>query len=333
MPELGPLYLIHGEDHGGVAARRTRLLTLAESRGHGVEVLQGEDAAPAGVAGALAAMTLALGRRVLIVDGVERWRGADVEKHLAGLLAQMPPETTLAMFGREEARAKAPEALVNAVKKANGSVGVQATVKGRALPKWVESEARTLGLELDGAAARMLIARVGERQQRLVRELEKIALASGGGRVGAEQIDALAAQSAERPAYELADALVAGDEQAAIRLYARLWGQGERVSGMIGLIARRASAALRVLSLLEQGASPAKIKQELAPMQGFLVDRLIAEVRRGDPARLREALGVLADLELRTHGGSQLPSARGGLDGLEEDTLALRAIAQIAAAA
>ncbi len=46
-------------------------------------MLEGESATPAGVADALAAMTLAIGRRVIIVEGVERWRQADVEKQLA----------------------------------------------------------------------------------------------------------------------------------------------------------------------------------------------------------------------------------------------------------
>jgi DNA polymerase-3 subunit delta len=280
---------------------------------------------------ALAAMTLALGRRVLVVDGVERWRGPEVEKQLAPLLAQMPPATTLAMFAREEARAKTPEALVKAIKEAGGSVREHATVKGRALPKWVEAEAKSLGLALDAAAARMLVARVGERQQRLLRELEKIALATGGGRVSAEQVDELAAQSAERPAYELADALIAGEAEAALRIFIRLWGQGERLSGLIGMIARRASSALRVAGLLQEDASPARIREELRPMAPWMVDRLISEVRRGDPARLRTAVGVLADLELRTHGGSQLPAGRDAMDGLGEDSLALRAIELIAA--
>ncbi len=332
MAELGPLYLIHGDDHGGVAGRRTRLLTLAAARGDSVEVLAGEDATPAGVAAALAAMTLAFGTRVIVVDGVERWRGADVEKHLLTAFAQLPPQTTLAMFAREEGRNKAPEALVKAVKSAGGSVGAQASVKGRALPKWLEAEAKGLGLALDPAAARTLIARVGERQQRLLRELEKIALATGGGRVSAEQIDELAASSSERHAYELADALVAGDGEAALRLYVRLWGQGERLSGLIGLIARRASAALHVASLLEQGAPPARIREELAPMQPWLVDRLVSDVRNSDPARLREALALLAELELRTHGGAQVPSERGALDGLQDDTLAVRALAELATA-
>src|ERR1700735_4095859 len=114
MAELKPAYLIHGDDHGAVAERRAGLRALAEG-GEGdassVELLEGE-------AGARAARTLAIGRRVILVEGVERWRQDEVEKHLAPAMSAMPPETTLALFAREEARAKEPAAVHEAVKRA-----------------------------------------------------------------------------------------------------------------------------------------------------------------------------------------------------------------------
>ena len=95
MADLKPVYLIHGDDHGAVAERRAGLRTLADSAqdgGTGAEILENDQATPAGVAAALAAMTLAVGRRVIIVEGAERWRQADIEKELAPALAQMPPQ-------------------------------------------------------------------------------------------------------------------------------------------------------------------------------------------------------------------------------------------------
>src|SRR6202007_3134900 len=75
MAELRAAYLIHGDDHGAIAERRARLRALVErEEGGSVEALEGERATPAGLAAELAAMTLAVGRRVILVDGVERWR-------------------------------------------------------------------------------------------------------------------------------------------------------------------------------------------------------------------------------------------------------------------
>ncbi len=123
-----------------------------------MELLDGDAATPAGVAAALAAMTLAVGQRVIIVEGVERWRQDDAEKHLEDALAQMPPDTTLAMFAREEARAKAPAALHTAVKRAGGQIVAQTSVKPWELPKWVREQATRLGISLDAAAAKALVA-------------------------------------------------------------------------------------------------------------------------------------------------------------------------------
>src|ERR1019366_7333755 len=196
MAELKPVYLIHGDDHGAVGERRAGLRALAEREdggAAGVEVLEGDLATPSGVAEALAAMTLAIGRRVIIVEGVERWRAAEVEQHLAPAIAQIPADTTLALFAREEGRAKAPAAVHEAVKRAGGQIVAQMTVKSWELGKWAREQAKRMGISLDTAAANALVAQVGGRQQRLLRELEKLVLEadSEGGtqRVGVDDIE------------------------------------------------------------------------------------------------------------------------------------------------
>ena len=333
-PELKPAYLIHGDDHGAVAERRAGLRALAEQGDGGVagaEVLEGEEASPAGAAAALAAMTLAVGRRVIIVEGAERWRQADVEAHLAPALAQMPPDTTLAVFAREEARAKAPAALHDAVKKAGGQIVAQMTVKPWELPKWVREQAGRLGLTLDAAAAKALVTQVGERQQRLLRELEKLALEGDGARaVGVEEVERRAAQSAEWRAYALADALVAGDTAAVSVTYLRLRQQGERLSGLTYLIASRLRESLAISLRLAAGESAAEIKRGLR-MPSRAADRLIADVSRAEPERFRRALATMARLELDSRGGALLVSERGPMANMGEDTIAQRAFEEICA--
>src|SRR5947209_1844486 len=214
VPTFKAAYLIHGDDHGRLAERRARLRRLAEQEAgaSGAEVFEGEEATPEAVAAALSAMTFATGRRFLIVDGVERWKDKEVSARLAPLLAAMPPETTVAFFAREEGRSKAPTALHEAVKAAGGDVSAEGAIKPWELPKWVREQARRLGLELDTAGAQALVAHVGDRQQRLLRELETLVLELGPGtKLGADEIEARAADSAERKIWTLADLLVAGD--------------------------------------------------------------------------------------------------------------------------
>lgn len=339
MAELKPAYLIHGDDHGAIAERRAGLRALAEGTGDAsatsVELLEGDRATPAGAADALAAMTLAIGRRVIVVEGVERWREADIERALAPAMASMPPDTTLALFAREEARAKAPPALHEAVGRAGGQVVAQMTVKPWELPKWAREQGARIGLTLDVAAAKALVAQVGERQQRLLRELEKLALEGAGERSEARQVDAheierRAAHSAEWRAYGLADALVGADARQATLVYMHLREQGERLSGLIYLMAQRLRDALAVAERLRAGESAATVKRGLR-MPARAAERFVADVASSDPERLRAALGALADLELDSRGGAVIASSRAPIAALSEDTLALRAIATIAA--
>ncbi|HWH12931.1 MAG TPA: DNA polymerase III subunit delta [Solirubrobacteraceae bacterium] len=323
MPSFKPAYLIYGNDHPRVGERRARLRGLADAQSDagGVEVIEGDAATPESVAAALCTMTFAVGRRFLIVDGVERWREADVTRHLAGVLADMPDETTVAFFAREDGRAKAPAALHAAVKRAGGDISEQATLKAWDLPKWAQAHARSLGLELDAAAARTLVLQVGERQQRLARELEKLAVCLGpGATLDAELVGELAAGGAERKLWVLGDAVVAGDGPAAARLFLRLRSQGERVESIAYWVTKRVREALTVALSLEAGDAPALVRRSLR-MPPKAADRFIADVRRTDSARLRLALVALADLELETRGGSELAA----------DTLALAAIRGIAA--
>jgi DNA polymerase-3 subunit delta len=338
MPALKPAYLVHGDDHGAIGERRAGLhaLALQEGDAGSVEVLSGEAGAPAGVVLALAAMTFAIGRRVIIVDGVERWKQAEVEQHLLPAMRDLPPDTTVALFAREEGRSKAPPAVHAAVKAAKGQIVEQGTVKPWELPGWAREQAGRLGLALDQAAAKALVAQVGERQQRLLRELEKLALEleppEAGVkpiRVSAELIEQRAAHSAERRVFALADALVGGDARESALTYLRLRLQGERLGGLTYLMASRLREALAVAVRMQAGESAAEVRRGLR-MPTRAAERFVADVARSDPERLRAALGVLADLELDTRGGAQLRAGRSGLSNLHEDTLALRAIAAIA---
>jgi DNA polymerase III subunit delta len=331
LPRVSPAafksaYLIHGDDHGRIAERRARLKALAEqeSGSSGVEVFEGDACTPDVVASALSAMTFAMGRRFVIADGVERWKDSEVEPVAAALAGLDGDSLTVTFFGREEGRTKVPAALVKAVKAAGGVVAEEMAVKPRDLPRWVIARAEELRLRLDIHAARALIGRVGERQQRLLRELEKISLELGpDASPTAEEVDELCAGSAERKSWTLADAVVAGDREVAMRVMMELRGQGERVPSLMFAMVRRLRDAHEIAVALEAGESPSQIKGRLR-MPPFAADRLIGDVRRRDKEDFRRALELFADLEANSRGA--------GGAGLDEETEAVRIVQEITAA-
>jgi DNA polymerase III subunit delta len=323
VPSFKAAYLIHGDDHGRIAERRARLRAMAEAEAGsaGVEVLEAEASTPEAVAAALSAMTFAMGRRFVIADGVERWKDSQVAPVLEALATIDPETLTVAFFAREDAKAKVPAGLAEAVEKAGGQIAVESQVKPRALPGWVVQRGAELGLKVDNSAAKALIRHVGDRQQRLLRELEKLALEHGeGATIGVDEVYESCAGSAERKLWTLADALVAGDTKGATRALLELRQQGERLPGLLYNMVRRLRDALAIAEALAAGQPAAQVKKSLR-MPGYAADRLIADVQRRDVDAYRRALELMADLEVESRGG--IGTVAGGL---EEDTAAVRAV-------
>ncbi|MDQ3740556.1 MAG: hypothetical protein M3389_06385, partial [Actinomycetota bacterium] len=114
--------------------------------------------------------------------------------------------------------------------------------------------------------------------------------------------------------------LVARDRTAATRAFVELRGQGESLARLVPLMARRVRDVLAIAERLEAGESPAQVKGSIKGSP-WAAERRIAEARRSDVDSLRRALVALADLELASRGGEEL----------EDDTVALRALDEIAA--
>lgn len=304
MANFKSVYLIHGDDHGRITERRAKLRQVAheESGEGGIELLEGEAASVDGAVGAICAMSLTSGRRFVIVDGVERWKAADLDE-LESLLRDMPPETTLAMFGKEEGRFQVCERLLKAVKAAGGAISAEAAVKPWKLGEWVREQGQQMGLLIDAAGAKTLVGIVGERQQRLLRELEKIALSvEPGAQVDADLVIELASGSAERKVWGLADALVAGHARRSTRVWLELEGQGERAGALIGIAARRLRDATLAADRLDAGEPASAVRNSLR-MPPKAAEAFIRDVQKSDPDELRDGLCALAELEATTRGG------------------------------
>jgi DNA polymerase-3 subunit delta len=325
VPAFRPAYLIHGDDHGRIAERRSRLRAMAEAESGtgGVELFEGDACTAEAIAIALSSMTFAIGRRFVIADGVERWKDSEVPAVVAAMAAIADTELTVAFFAREEGRYKVPAGLAEAVEKAGGQVATESAVKPKDLPRWLLQRAGELGVDLDLQGARALVAQVGERQQRLLRELEKLSLEHGAGaHLGAEEVQESSSNSAERKLWTLADALVAGDGRTATRALLELRTQGERLPGLLFGMVRRLRDALTIAEALAAGQPASQIKRSLR-MPPFAADRLISDVAKRDAESYRRALELMADLELESRGGG------GGV--LSEETAAIRTIIAVTA--
>src|SRR2546423_1698466 len=104
----------------------------------------------------------------------------------------------------------------------------------------------------------------GRRQERLLRELEKLAIEYGpGAKLGAEEVHQSCVGSAERKVWTRADALVAGDRKGATRALVELREQGERLPGLLFGMVRRVRDAVAIAEALEAGQPASQVKKGL----------------------------------------------------------------------
>lgn len=301
--ELKPVYLITGGDRPKIQRALRRLRDrIGEDA---VELLSANDAAGEDAVAACNSMgLLGGGRRLVIVEDVDRWKAADV-KVIAAYLASSAPDTVLALVAGE---LKKDSALGKACAKA-GDVLVYDVPKRR-LPEWVKQQFADRSIDADTEAARLLVEIVGEHPEELATEVDKIATWAAGERVGVREVEQLAAGCAEIPGYDLTDAWGRRDLPAALAACQTLLERsGDPVSRtvpqLVGLLVGHVGRVRDCQLLAEEGLSAREAASRLK-RHPFYVEKLYAQSRNYGPDELREVVVRLASLDHAVKGGSRL---------------------------
>ena len=319
MADLKPAYLVHGDDEAKLDSWRRRLRVRAGADGPEttLEVLAGDALTGDAFADATGALTLTVGPRYVLADGVDRWKEKDVQQ-AAEALKSLPAETVVLLIAPGKvsrrrgsaSKGPAPDALVKAVTAIGGEVQLCEAPTPAKYPAWVVREGAELGLVVSEDAAQALVARIGTdehrnvRQRRLMRELEKLAVyAPDGGRVDRETVEAATMSDVEARAYELADAVIEGDRERALVLAEDLRDRGVEMMHIVFAMLRQLRQARRAAAMLESGASKQEIASALR-LPPFIANQIAARAGRADPARLERTLEELAELDYTVRGAA-----------------------------
>ncbi len=141
-------------------------------------------------------------------------------------LATQPPPDVLCLIITDKLDKKASEApWVRAVERHGAWIAVW-PVGAAALPAWLGSRARALNLQLEPAAAQLIVDRVEGNLLAAKQELEKLALLAGGEPISPQLVLGTVADSARYDVFQLAEAAAAGDAQRALRVLLGLKSEG-----------------------------------------------------------------------------------------------------------
>ena len=318
MAELKPAYLVSGDDDAKIDAWRARVRKRAEDENGpgGLEAFDGRTSGPDEVAAALSALTFGTGSRYVMVDGIEAWKAGQLDA-VERELASPVPGTVLVLI----ARGKAPARLAKAVEDAGGELREYGAPKPWQLPRWAAERARDEGIILDKEAAKQLVERAGPSQQRIAREIEKLALTiHPETTLDADAVARLASGADRGQGYDVADAVVAGDRETALRLAEQLTAAGEGPSKLVWPVIRRLREVHRAAELLDAGLSDKEVAAALGTVP-WIAKRAVAQAKKADRTALARALCIFADLEVEVRGG----------EGVDENTGFTRALARAAA--
>lgn len=297
---LLPVYLLTGSDR----PKHLRALRRLRARfgPEGVEQLSAEDSSGADAVAACNALGLfgtTGGGRLVIVEGVDRWRKADIDAVAEYL--RNPVEGAVLALVVDGALRGSTLADLGAKR---GQVLDYDVPKSSNLHKWVHAELKRLGVNADADAARALVELVGDDTVALAGEIEKLAAWAGDEPVSRAAVEQLATPGREAAAWALTDAWGQRDLPALLEACELALERKEPFLLAVGL-ASHVGRVRTAQALAEEGLGAKEIAGRLK-MKEFPARKALQHAERYSRGELDTALVRLAELDAALKGGSRL---------------------------
>lgn len=164
-------------------------------------------------------------------------------------------------------------------------------IDSRQLPTWAMEYARERGSAITRGDAQYLVDRVGDNQQRLASEIEKLSAASE--KISRKTIDALTDKSPQGKIFDLLDAAFAGNLTRAMDLYDEQRAQKvepQEIMAMVGWQLRQIA-----LAKFAKGHSLSEAK-----ISGYGAQKAEAAARHMTQQQLKDAVARLTELDAQS---------------------------------
>lgn len=307
--DLEPVYLLTGTDQPKIDLAVKRLRARFEAGSVDVypaESCSGEEA----VAATNALGLFGGGERLVIVEGVERWKKADAEA-IARYGGEPTPGAVLALRCGSE---RIPVGLDEAVGRAGGVLRFDVPVKqdrqgrpGKAdFAKWVQAQFAGLDAQVDHATAQRLVEIVGEDSFALRTEVEKLVAWAAGQPVGTLEVEQLAIPGHGMSDWALGDSWGARDRPAALRACETLLGGGNEPFVLASRLAKQVTGVRAVQALVDRDLGTREIAKRLELRFEWMARKQAGQAANYSAAELGDAVVRMADLDYRIKGGTRL---------------------------
>ena len=300
---LRPVYLLTGSDRPKIRRALARL--RARFPPEAAELLTADTATGADAVAACNALGLFAhdGARLVVVEGVERWRADDVEA-VVGYLRDPAGGSVLALVA--EGALRQPDLVAAA--EGGGQILRFDVPKPRDPSVWVRGEFERLGVRADAEAARALVEIVGDDVVELAGEIEKIATWAGDEAVGRREVELLATATGETFVWTLTDAWGRRDVAAVLAACESLLERRAREPFSIALALASYVGRVRAAHALErEGASAAEVAKRLR-IKEYPARKALQHAKSFSRDELDACVVRLAELDAALKGASRLSS-------------------------
>jgi len=181
-------------------------------------------------------------------------------------------------------------------------------LKGVALQKWIQNEARHLGGTISLAAAQQLSWCCGEDFWRLENELKKLIAFKHGGTILKEDISTICGLNTQTTAFQFIDAVAERNFGAAISFFHRKISEGEEPLRLFGVLVAQLRKLLLFQEAIARGKSISQIKAEWK-MHPYAFQKTLSQARRFSGSELKKIYRALFAVDLKLKTGNQEPQA------------------------
>jgi DNA polymerase-3 subunit delta len=297
--DLLPAYLLTGSDRPKIGRALRRLRTRFGDEA--VELMSADTVSGEDVAGSLNSLGLFGAGRLVVVQGVERWKKPDVEA-LDGYLTDPVDGAVLALVADEPPK---DDALGRLVAQRGGEVLAYDIPKPKDPSVWVRSEFVRMGAQVTDDAARRLVEIAGDDIAFLEQEVEKLATWAGGEQIGPQEVEALAVPVQESPVWALSDSWGSRDVGEVLAACEAELEKGVEPFLISVRLAAQVGLVRAVQALADEGLGAREIAGRLKKHE-FRVRKALGHAERYSRDELDAAIVRLAELDAALKGASRL---------------------------